>query len=225
MEFKNTETFKIEALVINIYKKNDNDALIKVMSINEIIFIYAKGFYMINSKNSKNIFVGSFSEFEIFKKYSNNSNYFLLKKANLLIFFDFFDKNNNFLTQNILNLFQKIELPSKAIYITFKEFLINNEINYEKNYVLTYLQNLVLKTNGIIFNNKKCSICKTSKNLYSIDLNEGGMLCFEHKTKKSINNLKIVKSFYYLDFPLQIYKNNTDEYSNNVLNKLFTNLF
>lgn len=216
----NEELFKIDAITLNIFQKNEHDAIIKVMSNENIYLLYAKGFFKPKSKNKANVFIGSISEFEIFKNYGKD-NYFLLKKSSIKNFYDFSSEVNININEKLFYLFQKIEKYSKKFFSCYTNFLIDNE-HYEKYLFLTYITNIVLETQGkkLIFN--RCVICGTNQDLYCVDIYEGGMLCFLHKNNKGISDLKTIKAFYNLDSSFKDYCKNSNEKQNNVIfNALF----
>lgn len=217
----NEELFKIVAITLNIFQKNEHDAIIKVMSNKDIFFLYAKGFFKLESKNRSNVFVGSISEFEIFKNYGKD-NYFLLKKSNIKNFFDFSSEENTSINEKLFYLFQKIEKYNEKFFVCYTNFLLDNE-QYKKYFFLTYITNIVLETHGkkLIFN--KCVICGTNQDLYCVDVYEGGMLCFLHKSNKGTSELQIVKAFYNLDNSFKDYYKNSNEKLNNIIFQILFN--
>lgn len=206
------ETKKINGIVLKIDSKNNFDAIIKVLSIDKIYQFISKGFFKKTGKNNQNIFLGSISEFEFFLKYGKE-NIFLLKKANIKLFNNFNEKMDIDFYYKLDNLFQSLESFNKDFYNAYKYFL-ENQTESLKNYLLLYLTIKTLETKGQKLITNKCSMCNVNKNLYSIDLFEGGMLCFKHKTKKSISDLEYVKSFYFLSFSFIEYVKNTKENTN-----------
>lgn len=211
------EIKRIIGITLNIYEKNDFDALIKVLSEDQIYFFYIKGFFKQNSKNKSNIFVGSISEFEIFCKYQLSKNYYLLKKAHLINFYDFTSFQLNKL-EKLMYCFQQIEEANYNFFKTYQKFLEDEDF-YNKNYLLTYLLVQTLKTKGKELITNECAICRKDKNLFCFNLNEGGMLCFDHKKENSISQLEYLKAFYYLGISFEQYKLYANEQINSILFK------
>ncbi|MBD5423266.1 MAG: hypothetical protein HDR43_02105 [Mycoplasma sp.] len=207
---------KITGIVLKIFEKDDSSATIKVLGKDGIIFLLVKGYFKKESKNKSNIFLGSISEFEYFENYGKN-NYFLLKKATIINFFNYTDPVYKNILEDLYNILQQVESPNKNFYNTFQKYL-QEEDYYYKNFLLTYLLNLTLKTKGRGLNNCICSICSRSNDLYCIDLYEGGMLCYQHRTTNDvITNIEYLKAFYYLGKSFDEYKLNSNEETNNYL--------
>lgn len=212
------QTQEIKAIVLNIYEKNEKDAIIKILSKDKILFLFAKGFYSLESKNKSNISIGSISNFEYFINYGKDD-YYLLKKASLINILNFSDDNLKQYIQKILNILNSIEKANNYFYEAYLYFL-NNVNYYEINYLITYLYFYLLVTKGYKLNTQFCSICNSNQNLYCIDINEGGMLCIKHKKNNQATNLSILKAFFYLGSTYEIYKTQTNESINYFLYKL-----
>lgn len=206
---------KIEGLVLNIFEKNEFDAVVKVLSQNSILFLLVKGFFKPNNKNKNNILVGSISQFEYFVNYGKN-NYFLLKKATLLFLFDYTDTRHQQNLVSLFNILNQLEVPNEKFFLTYKEYLKEKDY-FHTTLLLTFLLNIIFKINGQSFNHNVCSICSTNKHIYCLNLYEGGMLCYKHKKNNSITELNVLKAFYYLDQEFELYKRNCDEVTNNTI--------
>ena len=215
------EINQINGITFNIFEKNNHDVVIKVLAKDKIYFFIAKGFLKKESKNKSNISIGSISNFEFFNNYGNE-NYFLLKKATIEHAFDFNSHEIKSVLEKIFYILQQIEESNQNIFETYKYFLEEKDF-FNKNLFITYLLNLTLKTKGKGINNCFCSICGTNQNLYCFDVNEGGILCFNHKKETAISKLDYLKAFYYLGKSYEEYKRNTNESINNVLFNILYN--
>lgn len=205
----------IEGLVLNIHLKKDHDAIVKVLTNDNIMYFLAKGLQKLESKNRNNIFVGSIVEIEYFTNYGKE-NYFLLKSAQIKHFVDF-SSNNSFFNE-LYYIFQYINSPSNEFLSTYLNFAQDFQDSMNKiEFVLTYLLNLCLSINGKQLNYLCCTICKSNQKLYCFDFYEGGMLCQEHKMNHKSMSLSLLKSFYYLGQDFSQYYLNTDEVNNNFL--------
>lgn len=208
---------------MNIFNKDENDAIIKVLCWKNIKFFLVKGFFKKESKNKSNIFLGSISEFEYFEKYGFD-NYRLLKKAKMITFFDYSKDIHKNILKDLFHMFQLLEKGSERFFLTYKKYLEEEDF-FHKNYLLVFLFNLVLITQGKGLNNNFCSICGTSKRLYCFNLYEGGILCFDHKKENSITELAYLKAFYFLGKSFEEYKLNSNEQINNDLMNMFKNFY
>lgn len=216
----NNEITKILAITLNIYPKNDNDATIKILSDSNIYYLLVKGFYKNESKNKANIFIGSISEFEIFNQYGNNNN-FLLKKANLINFYDYDDLSNKDINEVLFYLFQQLEEKNSDFFKNYLNYFFNENTN--KKYLLSYLANFVLKTKGKSLILDRCCVCGSNQDLYCIDIHQGGMFCFKHKIEWAINKNSVVKSFYYLSQSFDDFCQNINNLDNNIILKSLIN--
>ncbi len=204
---------EITGITLNIYDKNEHDVVIKVLSKNRIIFFLVKGFHKLESKNRLNIFIGSISTFEFFNKYNYGDTY-LLKKATILNSLEL--NSNKPILEKLFYLFQELEESSEQFFQTYLNYVKEEDV-YFKYYLITYLTFFVLSTKGKKLKTLFCATCNSNKSLYCIDLDEGGILCINHKSKNGIVNKNYVKSFYLLDCSFEEYKKHTSEKSNNFL--------
>lgn len=213
------EEAKIEGLVLNIFEKNEYDAIVKILSEDSIVFLLVKSFFKPNNKNKNNIMIGSISEFEYFLNYGKN-NYFLLKRATLKYFLNYTDKQHQQNLANLYSLLNQLEVANNNFYETYKNYLKDKDF-YHTSLLITYFTNIIFKINGQEFNHSSCSICGSYKNIFCLDLYEGGLLCYQHKKPNSITDLKVLKAFHYLNQDFNHYKKYSDEVINNKLFLMF----
>lgn len=205
----------IEGLVLNIHLKNDHDAVIKILTNDNIMYFLAKGIQKIESKNRNNIFVGSIVEIEYFPNYGKE-NYFLLKSSQIKYFVNF--SLNNIYMNELYYIFQFVNQPSNKFLFAYTEFAKNFQDSIQKlEFILTYLLNLCLSINGKQLNYAHCAICRSNQKLYCFNFYEGGMLCQEHKMSYKSTPILLLKSFYYLGTNFEQYYLNTNSINNNFL--------
>ena len=115
-------SFKV--IVLNIYEKDEDSALVKTMDEKSIKFFYVKGFFKLENKNRKRISIGSLIEAEFLQQYSKRDFYFL-KRANLIKEIDLKVSINQQFLAKLLYLLQKIEQTNQVLYQSYVNFLMN----------------------------------------------------------------------------------------------------
>ncbi len=204
------QTKIIIGLIISKKTYLENDEMLCVLTPKKILYLYAKGVKKIESKNRSNVLLGTISNFEIFIKYST-PNSFLLKKATVIKGLPNLTKNNSNKVRELIGLLNKIKNYDIGIYNTYSIIIDNiNDINFYK--YKSYLLAKILKSNGEGLSYSFCATCSSNKELFSIDIIQGGMLCKIHSTKKT--NLVLLKSFYFLGDSLEQYVQNVSHENN-----------
>lgn len=206
-------SFKV--IVLNIYEKDEDSALVKTMDEKSIKFFHVKGFFKIENKNRKRISIGSLIEAEYLDQYSKRDFYFL-KRANLIKEIDLKVPINQQFLAKLLYLLQKIEQTNQALYQSYVDFLMN----WKKDQIawfMSFLYKKILDANNKIMNFKACAICGSNQKLYAFNWEEGGFFCFDHHLKNhrsNQTNLSFLKSLYYLAQDLNKYYQNTSAQAN-----------
>lgn len=195
-------------IVLNIFEKPNQAALVKVLLPQAIIFVYVKSFFKKHNKNRANIFIGAKVQFEILLKYSQTGQEFL-KKAQLLNYIDLSQPINQHFLPKLFNVLQKIEQPKIALYQFYENFLVNWKTD-QLAWFITFLFNQILIANSKILHLTNCLVCKTNQQLFAFNWYEGGMFCFHHYPKNNAYNqlnLKFLKAVYALGTNLRDYFN------------------
>lgn len=203
------EQVKFEAIVINIFDKNDHDARVKILTKTGLKFLEVKSFFKLSNKNRSRLLIGGLVECEVLPKYSRGEHFFL-KRARLLNFIDTTDALTQQFNRKLLGLLQKIEQGDLALFTNYKRFV--TQVNKPQlAWFMTFLLNQILRANNKILNLNWCTYCRTNQNLFAFNWHEGGMFCFEHHVKNHPGNetrLNYLKSLYFLGLdPGQYYQN------------------
>ncbi|MGL5205103.1 MAG: DNA repair protein RecO [Metamycoplasmataceae bacterium] len=195
------QTKKIIGIIISKSPYLDNDEIISVYTDNSIVRIYAKGVKKIESKNRPNVLIGSLVSFEIMVNYSTKE-WFFLKKATIIQYLPSIMKNNVAKIDLILKILGKMKNFNDDIYKTYISLLNNFEsVNFYK--TITFLISRILKSNGEGLSFQNCVICSSNQNLYSFDVNQGGMLCKKHGQDQW--SVELLKSLYAIGNSLEKY--------------------
>lgn len=206
-------SFKV--IVLNIYEKDEDSALVKTMDEKSIKFFHVKGFFKLENKNRKRISIGSLIEAEYLDQYSKRDFYFL-KRANLIKEIDLKVAINQQFLAKLLYLLQKIEQTNQDLYQSYVDFLMN----WKKDQIawfMSFLYKKILDANNKKMNFKACAICGSNQKLYAFNWEEGGFFCFNHHLKNhrsNQTNLSFLKSLYYLAQDLNKYYQNTSAQAN-----------
>jgi DNA repair protein RecO (recombination protein O) len=180
----------------------------------------ALGTKKIESKNARNLFIGSLIEFQIFKSRGENK-LSKLKKATVVEEADWkIDSNQSF---NILtNCITKVKYTSSEFFIFYKqclELIDSKKYNEQINSLIILFK--FLKINGINIELDNCVMCgKNNAKYMSID--KAGVICEQCSSSQYgievINNLKLLDNKKYNNISEKI--NSTIKYLKEVIYKV-----
>lgn len=140
----------------------------------ELINCFSSGSRKINSKNGRNLFFGSFIEFEFFRKHSSKLN--KLKKAVAIRYVDS-KIYNNITIKKINILISKFKFSKNVrIYLLYQEILALIMLDKKDNIIFNYF---FIKFIGLlhpIVNEKKCLKCG-SLNICAYSFSKCNFLC------------------------------------------------
>ncbi|ENY53980.1 Hypothetical protein MALK_3260 [Metamycoplasma alkalescens 14918] len=198
--------YEIEAIVLEIKNHQDNDAILKVLSENGIISLYAKGIQKPSSKNKLNLPILGVSSLEIIKsKFFNKIN--TLKRATLLANFPF-NTTLQVIYNTTLMFLKKINNQQISHFLNkYKIFLKNVETN--PNQTFSYLLLALLEVFGFKPNFEHCVECNNKENIVDFEFYKGGFLCKEHS--QATKNIEFLKAIYWLNKDFYLFVKNFDE--------------
>ncbi|MXR43680.1 recombination protein O N-terminal domain-containing protein [Mesomycoplasma hyorhinis] len=193
----------IKGLILQVYEFQEKDLIVKTITNKRIFSFVALGTRKPESKNKFALLESSISELEIFLSRLNNK-LSKLKKATTEISLDL---NNSKILEfwRFISFFlNKLEKTSNYFFENLKlAWEIINEQNYLHIVVFLLANHLVLQGHFISFN--KCVKCMKNKNLIYFNFSLGGMFCKIHYKNKDLQNISLLKSYYFLSLNLDQY--------------------
>ncbi|VEU59584.1 DNA repair protein RecO [Mesomycoplasma neurolyticum] len=194
----------LEAIVIYNQDYKENDSIVKVISRNKVITFLAQGTQKPLSKNRTSLMLLTYGEYEIFLARLNNK-MSKLKKGTIIQQINFELLSQIFLElKDILFYLSFISTSNSKFFNHLISFIQNvNKYNYfvAKTFILFHLLELF----GYKQVTDKCLECFSNKNLKTFSVAKGGFLCYLHSKKENIKTLEELKTFYYLNFDINLY--------------------
>ncbi|WP_342223757.1 DNA repair protein RecO [Spiroplasma endosymbiont of Asaphidion curtum] len=195
-------TTKISGIIVNKQDYRLVDVIVNIYTINGIIAIYCPGVRKITSKNQAFLQLFNYCEFELFFAYSKNKMH-RLKTGVILETFP--NIHSNYERLMVTNYLVKLcsELAEDTNIIFNELLVILQNINNDKNEVKkqkSFLTFKVLKLLGLQLQLNHCSICKSNKNIKTINWSAGGFICCGcFKNEQQIFPISLLQALYELN--------------------------
>ncbi len=180
---------KIDGYIIGVKPYKERDCIITILTHKGIKTIFGRSYR--SPKSKYHALNNMFLKVNLIGKDSKN---FVVYDYDILdySFVNAYNYDDMLKLFKIINLIKKNDMNDEKIYNYF-EYILKNIREDKNDNFLTWFMTKILKNNNVNINFKSCVVCNNKKDIKTLSLGDGGLICINCYTNQGILKIEEIK--------------------------------